>query len=114
MRKIRLLGMTLLLVAVAVAEAAGQAATAGGAATTPPAPAPGSAGIFRSQAELQAVLQRAIAEGDEPASSSITLTDQYRASLIRRTEPNGALSHRGNTELHYIVEGSGTVVTGGT
>jgi mannose-6-phosphate isomerase-like protein (cupin superfamily) len=34
--------------------------------------------------------------------------------LVRRTEPNGAIAHPGNTEMHYIVEGSGTVVTGGT
>lgn len=47
------------------------------------------------------------------ASSSITVTDQYRGSLVRRTEPNGAIAHPGNTEMHYILEGSGTVVTGG-
>jgi mannose-6-phosphate isomerase-like protein (cupin superfamily) len=48
------------------------------------------------------------------SSASVTLTDQYRASMVRRTEPNGAIAHPGNTEMHYIVEGSGTVVTGGT
>jgi mannose-6-phosphate isomerase-like protein (cupin superfamily) len=79
----------------------------------PPAPAPGSAGIFRPGADLSTVMQREIAEGGAMQSSSIALTDQYRGSFVRRTEPNGAIVHQGNTELHYIVEGSGTVVTGG-
>jgi mannose-6-phosphate isomerase-like protein (cupin superfamily) len=104
-----------LLLAVSFDGAAGQAgAGAGGAANAPPAaPAPGSAGIFRANAELQAALARSIANGGALASASITVTDQYRGSLVRRTEPNGAIAHPGNTEIHYIVEGSGTVVTGG-
>jgi mannose-6-phosphate isomerase-like protein (cupin superfamily) len=80
----------------------------------PPAPAPGSAGIFRADADLQAAMERSIAGGNAMSSSSITVTDEYRGSLVRRTEPNGAIQHQGNTELHYILEGSGTVVTGGT
>jgi mannose-6-phosphate isomerase-like protein (cupin superfamily) len=104
------------LVAVTPGAAAAQAGTAGGrGANTPPAaPAPGSAGIFRANSELQAALARSIASGGALASASITVTDQYRASLVRRAEPNGAIAHPGNTEMHYIVEGSGTVVTGGT
>jgi mannose-6-phosphate isomerase-like protein (cupin superfamily) len=54
-----------------------------------------------------------MARGGELASSSIALTDQYRGSFVHRKEPNGAITHAGNTELHYIVEGAGTVVTGG-
>jgi len=34
--------------------------------------------------------------------------------MVHRTAPNGAIAHPGNTELHYIVEGSGVVETGGT
>jgi hypothetical protein len=33
---------------------------------------------------------------------------------VRRVKPAGALAHPGNTELHYITEGAGTLVTGGT
>jgi mannose-6-phosphate isomerase-like protein (cupin superfamily) len=115
MKRTLLLGAALLLTTTLAAEAAAQAggAAGGAAASPPPAPAPGSPGIFRSNAELQAALDRAIASGNEPATSSITLTDQYRGSLVRRTRPNSALAHAGNTEIHYIVEGSGTVVTGG-
>ena len=41
-------------------------------------------------------------------------TDQYRINIVKRDQPAGAIAHAGNTELHYIIEGSGTVVTGGT
>lgn len=116
MKKTISLGMVLLLTAVAVGEASGQAGAAPRRSSTPPppAPAPGSAGIFRANADLQAALARSIANGRDMASASVVLTDEYRASLVRRTEPNGAIAHAGNTEMHYIVEGSGTVVTGGT
>jgi mannose-6-phosphate isomerase-like protein (cupin superfamily) len=86
----------------------------GSASPPPPAPAPGSPGIFRANAELRAALARSIANGGAMASASIAVTDQYRGSLVRRTEPNGAIQHPGNTEMHYILEGSATVVTGGT
>jgi len=113
MNKSIALGAVLLLLAASSGEAAAQA---GGRAATPPppAPAPGSAAIFRSNSDLQAALAQSIANGGPMASSSITLTDQYRGSMVRRTEPNGAIAHPGNTEMHYIVEGSGTVETGGT
>jgi glc operon protein GlcG len=45
--------------------------------------------------------------------SGVTTTNQYQVNMIQRAKPAGAIAHRGNTELHYIVEGSGTVVTGG-
>lgn len=95
-----------LLVAGSFDGAAAQAGAAGGGtANAPPAaPAPGSAGIFRANADLQAALARSVANGGALASASITVTDQYRGSLIRRTEPNGAIVHPGNTEMHFIVE----------
>ena len=40
--------------------------------------------------------------------------DQYRINIVRRGRPAGAIAHAVGTELHYIVEGSGTIVTGGT
>lgn len=109
-------GFAALITAIAVGDAAGQAGAAARAPTTPPppAPAPGSPATFRSNADLMEALETSMAEGRAMASSSITLTDQYRGSFVHRNEPNGAIAHPGNTELHYIVEGSGTVVTGGT
>jgi mannose-6-phosphate isomerase-like protein (cupin superfamily) len=116
MKRTMSIGAALLLSATFAAQAAGQAgATARGTQAPPPAaPAPGSAGIFRAGADLQAALDRAKADGGELAGASITATDQYRGSMVHRTAPNGAIAHPGNTELHYIVEGSGTVETGGT
>src|SRR5262245_8106137 len=87
----------------------------GEAAPPTPAPPPGSAGIYKSDAELTAALKRAIASANgEQSSSPIANTDQYRVNIVHREKPANALAHPGNTELHYIIEGTGTVVTGGT
>jgi mannose-6-phosphate isomerase-like protein (cupin superfamily) len=87
---------------------------AGAAAeTAPPAPPPGSAGTYKSNADLQAVLKKAIAGTNDMATSAVSNTDQYRVNIVHRPKPAGAIAHPGNTELHYIIEGSGTVVTGG-
>ena len=86
----------------------------GAATPPPPAPPPGSAGIYKSGAELTAALTTAIARANgEQSSSPITNTDQYRASIVHREKAAGALAHAGNTELHYIIEGTAVVVTGG-
>ena len=103
--------ITIAAPALAQAPAARPAAPA--EAPAPPAPAPGTAGIFKSNADLQAVLKKAIAGATDMASSNITNTDQYRVNIVHRPKANFAIAHPGNTELHYIIEGSGTVVTGG-
>lgn len=79
-----------------------------------PAPAPGSAGIFKANTDLQSVLKAAMAKTNDMATSPIALTDQYRVNIVHRPKANGAIAHPGNTELHYIIAGTGTVVTGGT
>ena len=109
------LGLLLAAMPAAAQTAAAGRGTAPGAQAeaAPPAPAPGSAGIFKSNADLQAVLKKAIAGAADMASSPIALTDQYRVNIVHRPKANGAIAHPGNTELHYIIEGSGTVVTGG-
>src|SRR5205085_6181816 len=90
------------------------AAARGAVQETTPAPAPGTAGIFKSNEELQAALKKSMAaNGDNQSSGPIANTDQYRVNLVHREKPAGALAHAGNTELHYIVEGTGVVVTGG-
>jgi len=86
----------------------------GQAAPLPPAPAPGSPAIFKSAADLAAVLSTAKVNAGGLSSSNVTTTDQYRVSLVKRDKAAGALAHPGNTELLYIVEGAGTVITGGT
>ena len=112
--KFTMIGLALVTLAVptfAQAPAARPAAQA--EAPAPPAPAPGTAGIFKSNADLQAVLKKAIAGAADMATSNIANTDQYRVNIVHRPKANFAIAHPGNTELHYIIEGSGTVVTGG-
>ena len=79
----------------------------------PPALPPGSPATFRSADELAAALQKATDRGGM-TSGAIGNTDQYRINLVRRVKPAAALAHAGNTEVHYITEGAGTLVTGGT
>lgn len=83
-------------------------------AAAPPPPAPGSAGTFKSAQELAEVLRKATAGSGGMTTSAVSNTDQYRVNIVHRSKPAGALAHAGNTELHYIIEGSGTIVTGGT
>jgi mannose-6-phosphate isomerase-like protein (cupin superfamily) len=47
-------------------------------------------------------------------TSPISITDRHRINIVRRTKAAGAVAHDGFAELHHIVEGSGTLVTGGT
>jgi len=82
-------------------------------APAPPAPAPGSPGTYKSAKDLADVLKADKANGGM-TSSAVSNTDQYRVNVVHREAPAGALAHAGNTELHYIIDGAATVVTGGT
>jgi mannose-6-phosphate isomerase-like protein (cupin superfamily) len=114
--------ITLLVIAGTVSHAqqppAGRAAAGRGAAaareTAPPAPPAGSAGTYKSGAELMEILKKNMSPTGEMTTSAVSNTDQYRVNIVHRSKPAGAIAHAGNTELHYIIEGSGTVVTGGT
>jgi mannose-6-phosphate isomerase-like protein (cupin superfamily) len=99
---------------IGVAVAIGLARQAAAPPPAPPAPPPGSPGTFKSASELAEVLRTASPTAAGMTTSPVSNTDQYRINLVHRSKPAGALAHAGNTELHYIVEGSGTVVTGGT
>lgn len=79
----------------------------------PPAPAPGSPATYKSAKELADVLKAVAANPGGMTSSAVSNTDQYRINVVHRVKPAGALAHAGNTELHYIVDGAATVVTGG-
>jgi mannose-6-phosphate isomerase-like protein (cupin superfamily) len=70
--------------------------------------------LYVQAADIAQALQRSAAERSGMAVGTITTTDDYRINLIRRTTPAGAISHAVGTELHYITEGAGTLVTGGT
>lgn len=105
----RLLTATLLVTVISAAHAAAQSAP-----PQPPAPAPGSPATFKSGAEIAAVLQKVTANAAGMLSSPVTSNEHYRVAVINRAKPAGALAHAGNTELLYITEGSGTMITGGT
>ena len=77
-------------------------------AQTPSKPA-----LYVNNADIAALLQQSLTERPAMGASLITTTDHYRINLITRTEAHGAIVHRPGTELHYIVEGSGVLTTGG-
>jgi mannose-6-phosphate isomerase-like protein (cupin superfamily) len=87
---------------------------AGAEPAAPPAPAAGSPAIYLSQAELAETLKAAIAKSSDPALSPIGVTDQYFINEVHRGKAAPPAAHPGWTELHIILEGSGTFVTGGT
>ena len=61
-----------------------------------------------------AVLKKATEASPDMSTSAVANTDQYRINIVRRGKGAGAIAHAGNTELHYIVDGAATFVTGGT
>jgi len=95
----------------AVVIGAGLAAAQGAPPAAPPA---GSAATYKSAQELADVLKKAKTNPGGMTTSAVSNTDQYRINIVHRARPAGAIAHAGNTELHYIIEGSGTVITGGT
>lgn len=81
-----------------------------------PAPAPTDrtrASVF-SAADLQAALAKL--PGDRPASSvRVFSLAPYNVNVERRLpRPQGASLHEAQAELFYVIEGSATLLTGGT
>jgi mannose-6-phosphate isomerase-like protein (cupin superfamily) len=72
----------------------------------PPAP-------YTPGTDIASALATAVGERPSMAASRIEISDHYRINLIRRTEAAGAIVHRPGTELHYVTDGAGTLVTGG-
>ncbi len=69
-------------------------------------------GTYASGDDLEKALK------DQPAApmvvARIESTDLTRVNLIHRTVPQNAIVHATGWEVHHIVDGSGTIVTGGT
>src|SRR5262249_43323751 len=70
------------------------------------------AAIYKTGAELAAALKAGQATPDM-LTSEVNNTDRHRINIVRRTKAAGAVAHDGFAELHHIVDGSGTLVTGG-
>lgn len=76
-------------------------------------PAPLSATTM-TRDEVLAQLARAGATSPGTMVARMTNTDAYRVNVVKRTAPQGAIAHDVGTEVHYIIEGTATLVTGGT
>ncbi|MCH7857419.1 MAG: AraC family ligand binding domain-containing protein [Gemmatimonadetes bacterium] len=69
--------------------------------------------LYTAGTDITSALATAVAARPSMAASRIEVGEHYRINLIRRTEAAGAIVHRPGTELHYITDGAGTLVTGG-
>ena len=78
-------------------------------AATTPAPA-----IYLSEASLMATLKEAEKTAPAMHTAPVKLAEHYRINIVRRTSGQGAIAHPDGTELHHIIEGAATFVTGGT
>ena len=92
--------------------------SAAGQAQQPPPPSPAAAAqLFTSSAEVTALMARAKSEikpGQPMTALPILQLAPYRANLEYRVAVGPASVHEKDAELFYVLEGSGTVVTGGT
>jgi mannose-6-phosphate isomerase-like protein (cupin superfamily) len=68
---------------------------------------------YVTNADLMAALTKATAANPDMSSANIKNSDVYRINIVRRGKGAGAMAHVPGTELHYILEGAGTLATGG-
>ena len=84
-------------------------------AADPAAPLPAT---FKSAAELAAALHQSMAKGGDQSSAPVANESHYRINIVNRDKPGPAMAHATGpakgTEVHYILDGAATVVTGGT
>jgi mannose-6-phosphate isomerase-like protein (cupin superfamily) len=98
------------LVALTLAAAVAAPVAFAQAPATPPTK------TFTSSSEVQALIQKAKADrkGDAPlVAEPILSLAPYRAQLEYRPGTSPAAVHEKDTELMYVLEGTGTIVTGG-
>jgi mannose-6-phosphate isomerase-like protein (cupin superfamily) len=81
------------------------------AAAQTPAGAPPA--LYLSNAELMATLKAAAPAAPEMHTAPVKNADHYRINVVQRTKAQGAIAHPGFMEVHHIIDGSGTLVTGG-
>jgi len=77
------------------------------------APLPGSPGIYVDHAEIADRLAKAMGASKDPAVAAVATTDQYLINQVHRVKIAPPAVHPGWTELHIVLEGSATFVTGG-
>ena len=69
--------------------------------------------LYKPEAQLLSALAASSANADM-LTSVISNDGHHRINIVRRTKGAGAVAHEGAMELHHIIEGSGTIVTGGS
>lgn len=69
--------------------------------------------MYYTSLDIGTSLAESIEQRQGMGVGSINSGDDYNINLIRRTAPAGAIVHEEGTELHYITEGAGILVTGG-
>ena len=74
--------------------------------------------VLKTAAELAAGLAKSAAGNPDQITSAISNQDHYRINIVKRERPGIAMAHgtgpAKGTEVHYILDGAATVVTGGT
>jgi mannose-6-phosphate isomerase-like protein (cupin superfamily) len=69
-------------------------------------------GQYMSAGEFAGAIEQSAGDRPGMAVGRMTNTD-HRINMIHRTQAAGAIIHEVGTELHYITDGAGTLVTGG-
>ena len=77
------------------------------------AQSPMAPGQFMSAGEFAAAIQQSVGDRPGMAVGRMANNDDYRINMIHRDQAAGAIIHEVGTELHYITDGAGTLVTGG-
>lgn len=61
-----------------------------------------------------ATLKEAAKTAPAMHTAPVKIGDHYRINIVRRTTGQGAIAHPDGTEVHHIIEGTATFVSGGT
>jgi mannose-6-phosphate isomerase-like protein (cupin superfamily) len=78
----------------------------------------GLSATYKNAQELMDALAKSAATHPDQAASPISNQDHYRINIVQRVSRGVAMAHSTGpakgTEVHYIIDGAATVVTGGT
>jgi mannose-6-phosphate isomerase-like protein (cupin superfamily) len=92
--------------------------SAAGAALWAAEPAGTLPATYKNASELAAALKASMEKATDQASAPIANESHYRINIVHRGKPGVAMAHATGpakgTEVHYIIDGAATVVTGGT
>lgn len=69
--------------------------------------------LYVSAAEIARGVDEAAGDRANMQVGRISNTDDWRINMIHRTAAAGAIVHERGTEIHFITDGVGTLVTGG-